>query len=202
MPKTIQDEMNALVVNPDEMEKQRLKRDVARAEARSKQMLNERKKSPKGIYVSPTVNQYREELERRYLPGSFAAVPLDKMFRRGKTSDGKPYSVMMPEYKGIFKPGATEHGFWDSKEHYNRSIERGYRPVLDEDGQHVNDGNGDYLFSCPIELVRDRITAADQLSRERIRQQDEQMRAAVAEGAGGVEVLDGDVTEMSEQSTP
>jgi len=196
-----------LSVDTNEMEKQRLARDVQRAEARSKQQVGEleaRKKSPKGVHVAHTVNQYREHLERRYVPEAFTTVPEEELAISG-VRDGKPYRKIKAKYQGVYRPGATKACYWDEKAKHNRTIERGYIPVLDDTGQHVNDGNGDYLYWRPIELLREELGAATQMSEERMRQNDRAMAAASAESkAGGestVNLLE-DVTEVTQRSTP
>ena len=181
------------------LDKERLNRDIQRAEARQKQLLSDRKKSPKGMYIAPTVNQYREQLETRYVPES---VPLDwkQMFVRGIGPSGEPTCTMKPQYRGIFHPGATKQCYWDSKEKHDRTIERGYIPVLNDANDHVTDGNGDYLYWRDIELTRDDIRLAEEMSKERANVEDQSvsdMSRAAQSSAGAVEMLE-DVTEVTQ----
>lgn len=182
-----------------ELDNERLRRDIARAESRQKQLLSDRKKSPKGMYIAPNVNQYREQLEQRYVPES---IPIDwqKVFVRGRGPAGEPTSTMKPEYRGIFKPGATKQCYWDSKEKHDRTIERGYIPVLNDAGEHVTDGNSDYLYWRDIELTRDDIRRAEEMSKERAHVEDQSvsdMTQAADSSAGAVEMLE-DVTEVTQ----
>lgn len=181
-----------------QLDKERLNRDVARSQRREKQLLNERKKSPAGMYVAPSVNQYRDQLERRYVPDS-EPIAWDKMFVRGKTEDGKPFCRMKPEYRGIYKPGAKRQPYWNSKANHEKTVERGYIPAMNDAGEHVTDGNGDYLYHRAIELTRDDIKRAEMRSQEQIVQGDVAMAAAAKEGHGQIPE---DITEVTETATP
>jgi len=178
-----------------QLDQERLNRDINRSKRREAQLLTERKKSPAGLYVAPSVNQYRDQLERRYVPDS-TPLDWDKMFVRGKTEDGKPFCRMKPEYRGIYKPGAKRQPYWNNKDNHAKTVERGYIPATNSAGEHVTDGNGDYLYHRDIELTRDDIKRAEMRSQEQIMQGDMAMAAAAKEGHGSIPE---DVTEVTQK---
>jgi len=154
-----------------EMDRQKLERDIARAEAREKRLLVElqdRSFAPLGISVGQVWSDPRQDLIERLVP---EALP-DREIRPGK--------------RKVYKEGATQSVWFDSSDKHKRNVEKGWIPVQDSDGLQACDSEGDLMYRRDIAFTRASLEQSGKLSRSYMERQDDDMSQADKASGGAV----------------
>ena len=112
-------------------------------------------------FVDSQLSSHREALIEIYI-GKEAAF--------GIPNPNPPLDGSRPWIK---KP--TVHPYFGRKEDRQRDVNRGYMPVLDEHGEHVND-QGDWLYAIPYAQFEKTQSAYGKHSRQLMNQSTEKMK--------------------------
>jgi len=168
-----------LMPSPAVQAKEKLERDIEKAEAKSAvalQALRDREKAraqaPDGAYVSPILDQDpMEKMARRLVPEAFNDAPK----KRGIASKAYDY-----------KPNVEMRTYWDIQEHHKQCVNNGWIPVMDDDGEHAC-VNELFLYKRDIAFTREAVYDAAKRSEERLNTKDTQVKKAALAGGGAVE---------------
>jgi len=143
----------------EDIEKNKLARDIKLAEMRMKQSLSQRQVTPNGIQVDMIAEDVRGALARRLVPEAFVheGVKFEPGQTRKALSDYKKGSTMSVAYTASTDPD------------HKLMINQGWIPVVDEFGQHAAEPRGDRLYKRSILFERDSQQRSNIISDQRIK---------------------------------
>jgi len=157
------------VVDIDRIEKEKLERDIAKAQEVQKRLLKARKEAPEGIFVGVEWSNPMEATVKRLRPNSLAR-PLKHGEQR------KPDEPYMD--------GAEVECLWLEEKDHKKAINKGYVPVLDE-GAHASCEEL-RLYERDIRLKRDEVSRSLSLDRMRLAEPPQYTEDAAMGGGGEV----------------
>jgi len=157
-------------------EREKLERDIKRAEAKSALALDELKKREKARKEAP---------EGVWVPSILDDDPMDVMARRlvPEAFRKEPKSPKLASRQYDYKPGVTMRTYWDIAEKHKQNVNNGWIPVADEDGEHAS-VNELFLYKRNIELTREAVYSSARRAKEMLKTKDDSIRK-VADGDGG-----------------
>ena len=175
-----------LVPSPEVQEREKLDRDIAKAERKQAIKIAELKKrdkaraeAPDGVDMSQILDEDpMDGIVRELVPEAFGSPK-----KRGRASASYDY-----------RPGATMRAYWGQEGEHKRLIDEGWIPVVKE-GEHAS-YNELKLYKRDIELTREILYAQAKRSRVMLETPDTSVRDAAK--AGGGKVME-DVLEITKE---
>ena len=142
------------------------------AESKQKQRLDQLKSAPASADMFVETDE-RENLARHYVP---------KAYLHEKPENLKGKGVRARDYK----PGSTMTACWtaDNELAKRKMVNKGYMPVMNEEGLQVADGGGDLLWEAPIDFEKHKVKAASVKHRSRLDSENKQFEDDI--GTGGI----------------